>query len=249
MVTHMTNGSGMLEQWATSHIAGGNAEYVEALYEGYLQDPKGVSPEWRDYFDKLPLVQSDAGTLHDLPHSVLRERFARISKMRVRTDATVANDSHSTAYERKQVRVVQLISAYRQRGHQQAALDPLALTPRPTVPDLDLSFHELSEADIDTTFQVGSVYFGRPEATLAQIRDDLQRTYCGTVGAEFMHIVDTRRAALDYESNGSSARVHQSFTSGAAATTFFGRFNGAEGLERSLGSKYPGTKRFGLEGE
>jgi 2-oxoglutarate dehydrogenase E1 component len=112
----MTPPPDMLAQWASSHIAGGNAEYVEALYEGYLQDPKGVSPEWRDYFDKLPLVQSDAGTLHDLPHSVLREHFARISKMRVRTDATVANDSHSTAYERKQVRVVQLISAYRQRG-------------------------------------------------------------------------------------------------------------------------------------
>ena len=93
----------MLAQWATSHIAGGNAEYVEALYEAYLQDPNGVSPQWREYFDKLPLVQSEAGTLHDLPHSVLRERFARIGKMRVRTDATVANDAHATEYERKQV--------------------------------------------------------------------------------------------------------------------------------------------------
>tara|TARA_B100001059_G_scaffold47574_2_gene40458 strand:- start:133 stop:2991 length:2859 start_codon:yes stop_codon:yes gene_type:complete len=242
----MTPPPDMWAQWASSHIAGGNAEYVEALYEGYLQDPKGVSPEWRDYFDKLPLVQSDAGTLHDLPHSVLRERFARISKMRVRTDATVANDSHSTAYERKQVRVVQLISAYRQRGHQQAALDPLALTPRPTVPDLDLSFHELSEADIDTTFQVGSVYFGRPEATLAQIRDDLQRTYCGTVGAEFMHIVDTEERHW-IMSRMEAVRSAPDFTP-EQRLNILRQINGAEGLERSLGSKYPGTKRFGLEG-
>jgi len=242
----MTPPPDMWAQWASSHIAGGNAEYVEALYEGYLQDPKGVSPEWRDYFDKLPLVQSDAGTLHDLPHSVLRERFARISKMRVRTDATVANDSHSTAYERKQVRVVQLISAYRQRGHQQAALDPLALTPRPTVPDLDLSFHELSEADIDTTFQVGSLYFGRPEATLAQIRDDLQRTYCGTVGAEFMHIVDTEERHW-IMSRMEAVRSAPDFTP-EQRLNILRQINGAEGLERSLGSKYPGTKRFGLEG-
>ena len=245
-VSKMTPLPGMLAQWATSHIAGGNAEYVEALYESYLQDPNGVSPEWRDYFDKLPLVQSDAGTLHDLPHSVLRERFARISKMRMRTDATVANDSHATDYERKQVRVVQLISAYRQRGHQQASLDPLALTLRPAVPDLDLAFHELSEADLDTTFQVGTLYFGRSEATLSQIRDDLQRTYCGTVGAEFMHIVNTEERHW-IMSRMEAVRSAPEFTR-EQRLNILRQINGAEGLERSLGSKYPGTKRFGLEG-
>jgi len=245
-VSKMTPLPGMLAQWATSHIAGGNAEYVEALYESYLQDPNGVSPEWRDYFDKLPLVQSDAGTLHDLPHSVLRERFARISKMRMRTDATVANDSHATDYERKQVRVVQLISAYRQRGHQQASLDPLALTSRPAVPDLDLAFHELSEADLDTTFQVGTLYFGRSEATLSQIRDDLQRTYCGTVGAEFMHIVNTEERHW-IMSRMEAVRSAPEFTR-EQRLNILRQINGAEGLERSLGSKYPGTKRFGLEG-
>ena len=245
-VSKMTPLPGMLAQWATSHIAGGNAEYVEALYESYLQDPNGVSPEWRDYFDKLPLVQSDAATLHDLPHSVLRERFARISKMRMRTDATVANDSHATDYERKQVRVVQLISAYRQRGHQQASLDPLALTSRPAVPDLDLAFHELSEADLDTTFQVGTLYFGRSEATLSQIRDDLQRTYCGTVGAEFMHIVNTEERHW-IMSRMEAVRSAPEFTR-EQRLNILRQINGAEGLERSLGSKYPGTKRFGLEG-
>ncbi len=245
-MSKMTSLPGMLAQWATSHIAGGNAEYVEALYESYLQDPNGVSPEWRDYFDKLPLVQSDASTVHDLPHSVLRERFARISKMRVRTDATVANDAHATEYERKQVRVVQLISAYRQRGHQQASLDPLALARRPAVPDLDLSFHELSDADLDTTFQVGTLYFGRSEATLSQIRDDLQRTYCGTVGAEFMHIVNTEERHW-IMNRMEAVRSAPEFTR-EQRLNILRQLNGAEGLERSLGSKYPGTKRFGLEG-
>ena len=236
----------MLAQWASSHIAGGNAEYVDSLYETYLQDPNAIPPEWRDYFDQLPKVASDTNALHDVPHSVLRERFARISKMRVRTDATLSQDSHATDYERKQVRVVQLISAYRQRGHQQASLDPLDLLNRPAVPDLSLAFHELSDADLDTTFQVGTVYFGRPEATLAAIREDLESTYCGTVGAEFMHIVDTEERHW-IMSRMEAVRSAPEFAP-EQRLNILRQLNGAEGLERSLGSKYPGTKRFGLEG-
>ncbi len=245
-MTQATSLPGMLALWASSHIAGGNAEYVDALYEAYLQDPNGIPPEWRDYFDQLPRVATETTSIHDVPHSVLRDRFARISKMRVRTDATVSHDSHATEYERKQVRVVQLISAYRQRGHQQAKLDPLALNERPDVPDLTLSFHELSEADLDTTFQVGTVYFGRAEATLAQIRSDLESTYCAQVGAEFMHIVDTE------ERHWIMSRMEAVRSAPEFATqrrlNILRQLNGAEGLERSLGSKYPGTKRFGLEG-
>ena len=245
-MTQATPLPGMLALWASSHIAGGNAEYVDALYEAYLQDPNGIPPEWRDYFDQLPRVATETTSIHDVPHSVLRDRFARISKMRVRTDATVSHDSHATEYERKQVRVVQLISAYRQRGHQQAKLDPLALNERPNVPDLTLSFHELSEADLDTTFQVGTVYFGRAEATLAQIRSDLESTYCAQVGAEFMHIVDTEERHW-IMSRMEAVRSAPEFAA-QQRLNILRQLNGAEGLERSLGSKYPGTKRFGLEG-
>jgi 2-oxoglutarate dehydrogenase E1 component len=232
--------------WRSSHIAGGNATYVEDLYESYLMDPNGVPEQWRDYFDKLPRVESDFVQLEDIPHSVVRERFAQISKMRVRTEATVQHDSQATEYERKQVRVVQLISAYRQRGHQKAKLDPLDLVEREHVPDLELSFHELSAADFDTVFQTGSLHIGKADATLGEIYDALERTYCNTIGAEFMHIVDTEerhwimtrmesvRSAPDYSKD---ARVQ-----------LLRRLIKAEGLEKSLGSKYPGTKRFGLEG-
>ena len=245
-MTQATSLPGMLALWASSHIAGGNAEYVDALYEAYLQDPNGIPPEWRDYFDQLPRVATETTSIHDVPHSVLRDRFARISKMRVRTDATVSHDSHATEYERKQVRVVQLISAYRQRGHQQAKLDPLALNDRDDVPDLTLSFHELTEADLDTTFQVGTVYFGLAEATLAQSRSDLESTYCAQVGSEFMHIVATE------ERHWIMSRMEAVRSAPELATwqrlNILRQLNGAEGLERSLGSKYPGTKRFGLEG-
>ena len=232
--------------WRSSHIAGGNATYVEDLYESYLRDPNGVPEQWRDYFDKLPRVESDFVQIEDVPHSVIRDHFARISKMRVRTEATVQHDSQATEYERKQVRVVQLISAYRQRGHQKANLDPLGLAEREHVPDLELSFHELSRADFDTVFQTGSLHIGKADATLGEIHDALERTYCKSIGAEFMHIVDTEerhwimsrmesvRSAPDF---GKEARV-----------LLLRRLVKAEGLEKSLGSKYPGTKRFGLEG-
>ena len=87
--------------WQSSHISGGNATYVEDLYESYLKDPNGVAEQWRDYFDKLPLVESSVPHIQDVPHSTIRERFAQISKMRVRTEATVHNgmlDGPSTMY-------------------------------------------------------------------------------------------------------------------------------------------------------
>ena len=157
---------GMLELWATSHISGPNADYVETLYEQYLIDPNSIHSEWRDYFDRLPMVETDTVNMHDVPHSVVCEQFAEISKMRVRTESTVSHDTRATEHERKQVCVVQLISAYRQRGHQKATLDPLELKEREPIPDLELTFHQLSEADLDTVFQVGSLYYGASDASL-----------------------------------------------------------------------------------
>ncbi|MEP0201906.1 MAG: 2-oxoglutarate dehydrogenase E1 component [Halioglobus sp.] len=230
----------------SSHIAGGNATYVEDLYENYLADPNSVPDQWRDYFDKLPLVESKVVQMEDVPHSTIRDRFAQISKMRVRTDATVQNDSQATEHERKQVRVVQLISAYRQRGHQKASLDPLGLAEREHVPDLELGFHQLSAADRDTVFQVGSLHIGKTDASLGEIVDALERTYCHTIGAEFMHIVDTgqRHWIMTRMESVRSAPDY----SPAVRTQLLRHLIKAEGLEKSLGSKYPGTKRFGLEG-
>ncbi len=232
--------------WRSSHIAGGNATYVEDLYETYLKDPNAVPEQWRDYFDKLPRVESRFTGLEDIPHSIVRERFAAISKMRVRTEATVQHDSQATEYERKQVRVVQLISAYRQRGHQKASLDPLGIAEREHVRDLELSFHQLSEADYDTVFQTGTLHIGTADATLGEIHDALERTYCRSIGAEFMHIVDTdeRHWIMQrMESVRSAPELGRD-----VRIQLLRRLIKAEGLEKSLGSKYPGTKRFGLEG-
>jgi 2-oxoglutarate dehydrogenase E1 component len=238
--------SNMEQLRRSSHIAGGNATYVENLYESYLSDPNGVPEQWRQYFDKLPRVESEITQIQDVPHSTIRDHFAQISKMRVRTSATVQHDSQATEYERKQVSVVQLISAYRQRGHQKARLDPLGLAQRDWVPDLDLGFHQLSAADHDTAFQVGSLHIGKDDATLKEIVDALERTYCHTVGAEFMHIVDTQERHW-IMTRMESVRSAPDFGK-AVRTRLLRSLIKAEGLEKSLASKYPGTKRFGLEG-
>ncbi len=230
--------------WRSSHISGGNATYVEGLYEEYLVDPNSVPESWRGYFDKLPKVD---GVVSDIPHSTIREHFELLGKAKLRPAATDSSYSgEATEYERKQVAVVRMISAYRQRGHQRANLDPLGLEKREHVRDLDLGFHQLSEADFDTLFQTGQFYFGKDEATLREIYEALDKTYCRSIGAEFMHIVDTEqrswiqqrmdgvRSAPDY---GHDVKKH-----------LLERLTAAEGLEKYLGSKYPGTKRFGLEG-
>ena len=114
--------SSMERLWQSSHIAGGNASYVEDLYESYLLDPNAVPEQWREYFDKLPRVDSSVAQVQDVPHSTVRERFAQISKMRVRTEATVASDSQATEYERKQVSVVAKIHKFQRTVHENAEI-------------------------------------------------------------------------------------------------------------------------------
>ena len=151
--------------------------------------------------------------------------------------AAASASSEVSEHERKQVRVIQLVSAYRQRGHQEAQLDPLNLWQRQRVPDLELQYHQLSEADFDTVFQTGSLYIGKDQAALREIYDSLRQTYCRSVGAEFMHIVDTRERAW-IQQRMESVRSKPQYGS-EARKHLLERLTAAEGLEKSLGSKYP----------
>ena len=164
--------SSMEQLWRSSHIAGGNATYVEDLYEVYLKNPNGVPEQWREYFDKLPRVESAVVQIEDIPHSVIRDRFAQISKMRVRTEATVQHDSQATEYERKQVRVVQLISAYRQRGHQKAQLDPLGLAEREHVADLEHRVAQRRSLGFDLNRREPALPFGLEAGVAPQRQRD-----------------------------------------------------------------------------
>jgi 2-oxoglutarate dehydrogenase E1 component len=215
--------------------------YVEALYESYLRDPNAIPAEWRDYFDRLPQVN---GTHADIPHSTVQEHFTLLGRQKQRPPAGSAGVS--TEYERKQVRVIQLVGAYRQRGHQKARLDPLGLQQRERVPDLDLSYYGLSEADFDTLFQTGSLLIGKAEATLREIAGALEHTYSRTIGAEFGHIVSTEERTW-IASRMEGVRGEPQYDA-AVKRRLLERLSAAEGLEQFLAARYPGAKRFGLEG-
>jgi 2-oxoglutarate dehydrogenase E1 component len=235
--------SSMEQSWATSHLSGGNAAYVEELYDAYLHNPNSIPTEWKNYFDQLPRVN---GVLtQDIPHSVIRAQFEQLGKSRVRTVA-VSGGAVSADHEQKQIKLLQLISSYRFRGHQKANLDPLGLLKRPTVPDLDLSFHGLTQADLDTPFNSSTLFIGKETATLKEVVDALESTYCGNIGAEIMHITPLAEKQW-LQQRLESVRSQPTYTN-EQRLALLERLTAAEGLEKHLDSKYPGTKRFGLEG-
>ncbi|MBV1869533.1 MAG: 2-oxoglutarate dehydrogenase E1 component [Gammaproteobacteria bacterium] len=233
----------MYRQRTMSHLGGGNAAYIEELFDSYLGDPNSVPEQWRTYFDKLPRYEGTC--TEDVPHSAIREHFLYLAKNKSRAQPLLVS-SVSSAHEKKQVKVLQLITAYRFRGHQIAKLDPLEIMEREDVPDLELAFQGLSTADYDTVFQVGSYFLGKDEANLKEIHESLQQTYCGSIGAEYMQIVDTEeRRWIQHRLE--SVRCSPEYSRERKLHTLE-RLVASEGLEKYLGTKYPGTKRFGLEG-
>lgn len=232
--------NGVMKAWLeSSHLAGANATYVEDLYEMYLSDPELVDQEWRAVFDQLPVVSD---TAVEQPHSRVRDYFRRLATDTSRASASV-NDPDVDA---KQVKVLQLINAFRFRGHQQASLDPLGLWKRKPVPDLSPDFHSLNEQDFNETFNVGSFAIGKDNMQLGELYDALQKTYCGSIGAEYMHITDTEEKR--WIQSRLESVVGQPQFSEEEKLTFLEELTAAEGLERYLGAKFPGAKRFSLEG-
>ncbi len=222
-----------------SCLYSGNAAFIEELYEEFLRDPDGVSAEWRDYFRT---IQRESGGV-DIPHTRIRQSFQDIAR-RPRRVAEAAGERTSFDHQ-KQVSVLQLINAHRFRGHQQAHLDPLQQYERPPVPELDPEYHGLTEADMDTPFNTGSL-FADNELPLREIIDIIKTTYCGTIGAEYMHINETEqkrwiqqrleepRARPDYDEEKQIRMLN--------------RVIAANALEEYLHTKYVGQKRFSLEG-
>lgn len=229
--------------WSTGHLSGPNAEYVDGLYESWLANPASVPPEWRRFFDELP-AGNGGGT--EVSHLRIREDFRKLGKVsryaQVLSNDAVVNSEH----EQKQVQVLELISCYRERGHQKAALDPLGLMPRQRVPDLEIEFHDLSPIDYSTIFQTGTLFISKPRDSLRSLIDTLERIYCGSIGYEYMHIVNLAEKQWieqEIECNDGYLRF-----SNEDKKHLLERLTAAEGLEKHLDGKYPGTKRFGLEG-
>lgn len=228
----------------SSHLAGVNVAYIESLYESFLEDPNSVGTEWREYFEKLPTVEGAVKS--DVPHSTVIQHFERLGRNRLKARPERESTLVQNAHEQKQMRVQDLVAAYRHRGHKKANIDPLGLMERPPTPILDLAYHHLTPADLDDTYHTGTFHYGAGAAKLSEIVDALEQTYSSSIGFEYMHIVDSREQ-LWVQQRIESVRAHPVF-SNAQKLTILERLTAAEGLEKYLHGRYPGTKRFGLEG-
>ena len=228
--------------WDSSHMAGGNATYIEQMYEAYLDEPQSVSEEWRGIFEQLPKLD---GVEIETKHSLVREQFRTLASLGPAARAGSGSQQQSVSDE-KQVKVLQLINAFRFRGHQHANLDPLGLWIQPRVRDLELSHHNLSEKDFNTIYNVGSYAVGKESMPLGDLFKSLNRTYCGYIGTEYMHITDTdQKRWLQHRIESVQAKPEISRDD---KINLLKGLVAADGMEKYLGAKFPGAKRFSLEG-
>ena len=208
--------------------------YLEQLYEQWHHAPETVPEQWRDWFQRLP--GSELPPPRPAPTTATPaptpEPITEALPCGPRVDAAA-----------KQGAVFRLINAYRVRGHQNADLEPFELRPRPPVEDLDPAFHELTEADLERGFDSGSLV-GPERLTLREILARLRASYTGPIGAEYMHITETREKRW-LQQRLESPRPPLSAES---RRRILERIAAAEGLERFLHTKYVGQKRFSLEG-
>ena len=169
-----------------------------------------------------------------------------ISLKRKRVNPSIQKTSDYSKTHSKQVKVIQLIQAYRNRGHQKAQLDPLGLKPVRHCDDLDLDFHDLDESNLSDTFETDTLMIGKESATLSEIIEALEAIYCGTLGIEYNYVSSLAERTWfqkRLEPNLGKLNFNQD-----EQKYILKRLSSAEGLAKFLSSRYPGMKRFGIDG-
>jgi 2-oxoglutarate dehydrogenase E1 component len=221
----------------SSSLYGSNANFVENLYEQFLEDPDSVEASWQKEFSEM-----HNGSEYETPHSPVVERFAQLALQSQGRLAKLQGFTEESV--KKQSAVARLINHYRVRGHQIASNNPLGKS-LPPPPDMDPAYYGLSEPDMDTLFDTGSLY----DVNRLPLRDiiaNLKAIYCGSIGSEYMHIVDThvRRWIINrLESSKSNLKLEP-----AKKILLLELLTAAEGIESHLHNRFVGQKRFSLEG-
>jgi 2-oxoglutarate dehydrogenase E1 component len=228
-----------------TYLFGGNAPYVEEMYENYLANPGSVPDTWRDYFDALQHVPAaDGSTSKDVAHMPVINAFVDLAKKGVKQ--TVVASGADSEMGRKRTAVQQLIAAYRNVGARWADLDPLKRMERDKIPELEPSFYGFSDADQETVFNTSNTFFGKESMSLRELMNALRETYCGTIGVEYMYTTDQNQKRW-WQQKLEATRSKPQFNA-EKKKHILERLTAAEGLERYLHTKYVGQKRFSLEG-
>src|ERR671922_2126556 len=226
-----------------SYLFGGNAPFIEDLYERYLANPQAVAEEWREYFDRLQVLPGS--TVKDIARAPVEESFVQRAKRGELGGAARTSPGEPVAPERLQVAALLLVTAYRISGARWATVDPLKRMPRPPQPELEPGFYDLTEADLDQIVNSGS-YVGLDRVSLRTLLQALRDTYCRNIGFEYMFISDRVQRQWIQE------RIEPTRGTAALANDqqkrLLQKLTEAEHLERYLHTKYVGQKRFSLEG-
>ena len=223
----------MKELWGSSHISAGHAAYLESLYETFINNPEDLSKEWLDFFTNLPKHPNSNG---EISHSEVVKEFKNLSR---------SKSVNKNSIDERQGKVIKLIKSYRNRGHLQATLDPLGMMEHKTVEDLSIEFHGLSKDDLDEQFYTDT-FTDKDKLSLREIVDQLRASYCGNIGVECNHIFDAderRWFQRKFES-----KLKEYTYNKDEKINIYERLNSAEGLAKYLSAKYPGMKRFGVDG-
>jgi len=245
-------------------INGSSGAFIEELFARYTKDPASVDSSWADYFTGLA---EDAKALlnagvdrpaaswerpswdHKVPSSqedytaALDPGYVETAPARAKNGA--ASEDEIRAATLDTIRCLMLIRTYRVRGHLHAKLDPLELEERPHHTELDPATYGFGEDDMDRPIFIDHV-LGLETATLREILAILERTYCASVGVEFMHINEPEEKAwIQTHIEGRNKEIH--FTD-QGKLAILQKLSEAEGFEQYLAKKYIGTKRFGLDG-
>jgi 2-oxoglutarate dehydrogenase E1 component len=226
----------------SSYLFGGNAPFIEDLYERYLVNPTAVPEEWRDYFDRMQMLPGSAAK--DVAHAPVVESFVQRSK-RGEFAAERTLPTERMAPERLQVAALLLVTAYRIAGSRWATVDPLKRMPRPNIPELEPAYYDLSEADLEQVVNSGS-FMGLDRCSLRTLLQALRDTYCRNVGFEYMFISDRAQRQWIQERIEPVRATPQ--LSPEQKKRLLQKLTEAEQLERYLHTRYVGQKRFSLEG-
>jgi len=241
----MSDSSSLYQAYSgNTYLFGGNAPYVEELYENYLSNPSSVPDTWRQYFDALQHVPAvDGSQSRDVAHLPVVNAFAERAKM---GGTKVVMASQDAEMGRKRTAAQQLIAAYRNVGVRWADLDPLKRTEREHIPELDPAFYGFADADQEAVFDTSNTFFGRDRMSLRELLNALRETYCGSIGAEFNYITNQDHKRW-WQQKLEGMRSKPAFNADKKKR-ILDRLTAAEGLERFLHTKYVGQKRFSLEG-
>ena len=234
-----------LEQ--TSFLQGANSPFIEKMYLQYLNNPNNIPQSWRDFFEGLnedkKIVQSEllgpswAPKKNDISNNDVKETFKSI-------DQTSAHINFEKEKEQS-VKAIALIRAYRIRGHLIAKLDPLNMLERKYLHDLHPKDHGFKTEDYKTQIYLNG-YLDRPYANLNEILSFLRKTYCETIGVEYMHISDPNEKKW-FRERIEKGENQIKFTN-TGKKGILNKLIQAEGFEKFLAVKFVGTKRFGIDG-